>query len=479
MSSITRPTWIGQCQVRVHPGHDIPWAGNAQDGRSYVVIQADTQNEFEAALLTSLEELHLDLTGLEEVEPLLQHFARQGMSRPLVELAQQLNDDNRVVFGRFEPVNRGPLQAGNAETIDTQCRQESDSSITHLPPPPLGSEVEWGSLLQSDAEPLWAIVDGVNWPEIQSLLSEHLPPHACLYSTQDVQSQAIAPWLVRLEPDNPITYIVQARPQDSHALILFQSEVRLKALRDHFRLFTLVWTPADEQAPIYFRFYDPRVLTDLFSALDPWKQTRFCAPVSAFYVPLSPWLRVPEWAKLDQPLPLTAALDSYQQRLLKLAPADNLPDNVITGSRGFRITAKEFEQFGFLNACRQQNSLAITLHQHYAERCSMDDYLRYAALAPKLGKQFDCHSTKHVKTLAQCLVLLGEHFPQNYPQALTFLKDKHKSAHERIEGLWQWVPQGLLLQKLESVYEQQVGHESNDNDQTMEDLFSPLKGGTQ
>ncbi|MFN3882531.1 MAG: DUF4123 domain-containing protein [Nitrincola lacisaponensis] len=477
MSSVTRQVWIGQCELYDSSGQSSLWQGESQEKSGYAVAYAQSESEFRQHVLQDLKFRSIELIKLVDAEPLLQYFSRKGMNQSLVGLAQGLSDEGQVEFHLFDLYDRASLQPGHSQPVQASRVNAMEQKITCVPCPPSGQEINWDLLLNS-LEPLWAIIDGVSWPEIQSLLAEHLPLHACLYSTQDSQSRALAPWLIQLEPENPITHIVQSRSHASHAVILFQSRASIKDLRDHFRLFTLVWTPADTQAPIYFRYYDSRVLTDLFSALEPWKQTRFCAPVSAFYVPLSPSILIPEWAKLDQPITFQTPSDSCQGRLLKLMPSDNIPDSAITGGRAFRISQKEFEQFGYLNTCRQQRNLACELWSHYGDQYTSDIYLRAAALAPKLGTQYALTSTKQVKILAQCLVLFGEHFPQAYPEAQGYLNDHQKAAHERIEALWQWVSKGLLLQQLESDNRQQ-GHELEQEVQPMETLFSPQTGGEQ
>lgn len=465
--------WIGQCQLKAHAGQLPLWSDDGDEGQGYALVLAEDADEFASVLRASPRLKHYDIIQLTDIELLTAFFSTNGLNPELVQLAKTLDVTAPVILSGFTACQSGVLQPSHEVSPNPKKAYDVSLDIKNLP---TAVEVNWKPLLSKDAKPLWAIVDGVNWPEIQALLMEHLPAHACLYATQDVQAQALAPWLIKLELDNPLTYIIQTRPQDSHSLILFQSDASIRSLRDHFRLFTLLWTPADKNSPIYFRFYDPRVLVDLFSALEPWKQTRFSGPVDAFFVPLSPWVRLPEWAQLNQPLGLTEEVDAYQERLLKIAPCDNLPDQAMTGTRSFRINQPEFDRFGFLNTCRQQQSLAISLYQHYQDRRTQDEYLRYAALAPKLGKQYGCYSTQQVKILAQCLVLLGEHFPQAYPEALAYLNSTQKPAYERIELLWQWVPKGLLLQKLETASGRQISHETNNSDSIMDELFSSDKG---
>lgn len=62
--------------------------------------------------------------------------------------------------------------------------------------------------------------------------------------------------------------------------ILLQSDATIRELRAHLRRFTMLWTPADDHAPVYFRFYDPRVVVDMAQALEPWKLGRFLVTVA-------------------------------------------------------------------------------------------------------------------------------------------------------------------------------------------------------
>ena len=215
---------------------------------------------------------------------------------------------------------------------------------------------------------LWAIIDGANWPEIQQELEAHDPPHACLYSTLDEENRAMAPWLVKLDPDNPVTERFKEQDQINHSGIVFSSNQPIKALREHFRLFTMLWTPADDKSPIYYRFYDPRVLLDSLHILDDWKIGRLLQPIEQLYIPLSPLLGLAEHEDIDNSVDLFGEEYTYQGRVLAVAPQAELPDGTVNSRKAFKVTEREFERFGELHGVRAERQLARKLEKFYKKK---------------------------------------------------------------------------------------------------------------
>jgi hypothetical protein len=106
---------------------------------------------------------------------------------------------------------------------------------------------------------VFAVLDGASIPDLLDMLYEHYPEFICLYRGElEPDIAEVAPYLVRLEQNSPITKWILERGWGNHWGIFAITQVDLTALRQHFRRFLTVH---DEQgAPMLFRYYDPRVL---------------------------------------------------------------------------------------------------------------------------------------------------------------------------------------------------------------------------
>ena len=114
--------------------------------------------------------------------------------------------------------------------------------------------------LFADAEAkVYAVLDGASVPK----LLEHLAPHAgeyeCLYRGElKPDLAAAAPYLVSLKHDSELTEWIVQQGWGKHWGVFVLSPAELPVLRRHFRTFLIVHT--SEGKPLYFRYYDPRVL---------------------------------------------------------------------------------------------------------------------------------------------------------------------------------------------------------------------------
>ncbi|MHC4111575.1 MAG: DUF4123 domain-containing protein [Planctomycetota bacterium] len=108
---------------------------------------------------------------------------------------------------------------------------------------------------------LYAVLDGASVPELPQILWEHEPENICLYRGELEPDMAeVAPYLVKLEYDHPFTKLVCETGWGKHwgIFVITPVEVDIRAMRQHFRKFLMVYDPDGEL--IYFRYYDPRVL---------------------------------------------------------------------------------------------------------------------------------------------------------------------------------------------------------------------------
>jgi hypothetical protein len=115
------------------------------------------------------------------------------------------------------------------------------------------------TLLYGSGLPLYAILDGASVPELLDKLYEFGPKFECLYRGELAPDLAeVAPYLVVLEPRTQFAEWVIRSGWGQHWGVFVAASPDLAAMRHHFRRFLTVHT--EEGQPLYFRYYDPRVL---------------------------------------------------------------------------------------------------------------------------------------------------------------------------------------------------------------------------
>jgi Domain of unknown function (DUF4123) len=114
-------------------------------------------------------------------------------------------------------------------------------------------------LIQDPELSAFAVLDGASIPDLISQLYAHEPEHLCLYrGPLEPDLAETAPYLVRLQRGCPFTEWVLEQGWGKHWGIFCCGKCDLRDLRSHFRRLLIVYDPAG--SPLYFRFYDPRVL---------------------------------------------------------------------------------------------------------------------------------------------------------------------------------------------------------------------------
>lgn len=118
----------------------------------------------------------------------------------------------------------------------------------------------------ADQGRLWAILDAACEPTLAARARALGPARACCLweAPRREEDLAVAPYLVHL--DATTLEILAGTLWAAPWGILAVSEADLRALRRHFRRFLTVHDP--DHRPVYFRFYDPRVLRPFLEACD-------------------------------------------------------------------------------------------------------------------------------------------------------------------------------------------------------------------
>lgn len=106
----------------------------------------------------------------------------------------------------------------------------------------------------------YAVLDGAQNPQLLDLLMvQGGPKYECLFAGELEPDMAeVAPYLVELEPGSAFADALLGKGWLPNAGILVVSAEPLQRLWRQLRQHVMVYGP--ELEPLYFRFYDPRVL---------------------------------------------------------------------------------------------------------------------------------------------------------------------------------------------------------------------------
>jgi hypothetical protein len=129
----------------------------------------------------------------------------------------------------------------------------------------------------------YAILDGArNDMLLGSLHGDGAPRWRCLFAGElEPDMAAVAPYLVELEPDAPWTQRLLGECWGQNFGVFLTSDLALPALWRHLRKQTRVYGPDLE--PLFFRFYDPRVLRSYLPTCDARQLAEFFGPVRFFF----------------------------------------------------------------------------------------------------------------------------------------------------------------------------------------------------
>lgn len=403
--------WLGEAHLRARSAERSRWIGGLHEARGVMVLPAATRPGFEAGLRKGLDHLGYDLVALLDAGPADDMGRLVTDHAELAEVSRHARADRPLPLGGFHAIAQGPAQSG-ASWVET----------------------DWRTLLSAPV-PLWAVIDGVSWPEIQQTLSRAAPEHDCLYSTLDPDSRALAPWLVRVTPDSDFVALLQSRPQADHAFVLFQSDADLAALRRHFRRFTMLNTPADPNAPVYFRFYDPRVLIDAITAMRPAFLARLAAPVQTFIVPLTPLCLVPPGAALTGgTVDPFGAMEDCQGRLLVW----RAPEGADGAAGSLRVDDGEFAVFEDQMRQRAALKLARMLHAEQDGSLSEKGCIQLAHRAAATAERYGMRTVSQVTVMARVMMAMGDDFAERDPDARQVLNDPALLPWQKKDRLVAW-----------------------------------------
>ena len=131
---------------------------------------------------------------------------------------------------------------------------------------------------------VYAILDGASIPDLLDRLYGDTPPaqHECLFlGTLEPDMIAVAPYLVRLDPQAPFTDWLIDSGWGRHWGIYARSRLDFQSIRYHFRSLTAIYDEAGQRYRC-FRYYDPRVLRSILPSCQEPQLAEMFGPVEAY-----------------------------------------------------------------------------------------------------------------------------------------------------------------------------------------------------
>lgn len=138
-------------------------------------------------------------------------------------------------------------------------------------------------LFEEEGMHTYAVLDGASMPNLLGALDTHEPEHECLYRGElEADMSEVVPYLIYLDNDTDFPWWLAAKGWGKHWGIIVQSEVNLRTLRQHLRQFLIVYDPNGK--PMYFRWYDPRVLSVFLPTCTTEELKTFFGPIACFFL---------------------------------------------------------------------------------------------------------------------------------------------------------------------------------------------------
>ena len=129
----------------------------------------------------------------------------------------------------------------------------------------------------------YAILDAARDDGIYAKLLETGMEHACLFRGAKAQDLAtVAPYLVKLDREDPVTRWVLDRGWGNSWGIFVESATDHRALLRHFQSLVMIYD--EDGKPLYFRYYDPRVLRVYLPTCNETELATVFGPVSSYYL---------------------------------------------------------------------------------------------------------------------------------------------------------------------------------------------------
>lgn len=127
----------------------------------------------------------------------------------------------------------------------------------------------------------FVVLDGASVPELLEQMHRLRPEYECLYRGELKPDMAeVAPYLVKLVPGSEFAKWICENGWGKHWGIFVNTHADLRELHRHLR--TLLIVHDSDGKPLYFRFYDPRVLRVFLPTCNAGELKQLFGPVDSF-----------------------------------------------------------------------------------------------------------------------------------------------------------------------------------------------------
>jgi hypothetical protein len=148
--------------------------------------------------------------------------------------------------------------------------------------PSLATKLKETLFHSGGAANVYAVIDGASCENLLRKLDELAPENCCLYAGDlEADLKEVAPHLVFLKEDDLFTKWLLANFFGKAWCIFARSTADFSTVRKHFRTFLMVKSPEGET--LYFRYYDPRVLSIYLPTTNEEERNIVFGPISAYY----------------------------------------------------------------------------------------------------------------------------------------------------------------------------------------------------
>ena len=140
----------------------------------------------------------------------------------------------------------------------------------------------WDKLVAAAEEHgLYAILDGASMPGLLTTLTENALTYACLMPGElESELAQVAPYLVRLDGQLSFVNWLVSEGGGQHWGIFLRTRNSFRTLRQHSRAQFQVYGPNED--PLFFRYYDPRVLRAFLPTCRTRELLDFFGPVEYY-----------------------------------------------------------------------------------------------------------------------------------------------------------------------------------------------------
>jgi len=128
---------------------------------------------------------------------------------------------------------------------------------------------------------VYAILDGASAQTLPQAIYQYGVQSICLLRGElDPDLEQVAPYLVELDAESPFTDWVLGEGWGNHWGVFVLSRANSRAMRQHCRSLLYVYDP--DNVPLFFRYYDPRVLRVYLPTCDSDELETVFGPVERY-----------------------------------------------------------------------------------------------------------------------------------------------------------------------------------------------------